>query len=141
VAAAAILTCPSCGKKIRVKQPAPGIPRCPGCQTRLRWLVQADENGFESETSIPLPVLVEFWAPWCGPCHALAPVLERLAERHAGKLKVVKVNVDENRVLASRFRAQSIPLLVVMRDGAEVQRIVGAHPLPALESLLAPHLT
>jgi thioredoxin len=85
-------------------------------------------------------VLVDFWAPWCGPCHAVAPVLERLAARHAGKLKVVKVNVDENPGLAARFAAHGIPLLVVLRDGVEAQRIVGAQPLPALESLLAPHL-
>jgi thioredoxin 1 len=86
------------------------------------------------------PVLVDFWAEWCGPCHAVAPVLERLAARHAGKLKVVKVNVDENPSLAARYDAHGIPLLVALRDGREVQRIVGAQPLPALESLLAAHL-
>jgi thioredoxin 2 len=137
---AAVVTCPSCGKRVRVKPAAPGIPRCPGCGTQLPWVVEADEDGFATETSTPLPVLVDFWAPWCGPCHAVAPVLERLAVRHAGKLKVVKVDVDENPGLATRFAAHGIPLLVVLRNGTEVQRIVGAQPLPALESLLAPHL-
>jgi thioredoxin 2 len=137
---ASVVTCPTCGKRLRVKQAAPGIPRCPGCATPLPWLVDTDEESFAAETSTPLPVLIDFWAPWCEPCHAVAPVLQRLAQRQAGKLKVVKVNVDENPRLAVRFAAQSIPLFVVLRDGAEVQRIVGAQPLPALESLLAPHL-
>jgi thioredoxin 2 len=137
---AGIVTCPSCGKKVRVRPAAPGSPRCPGCKTALPWLVSTDEDGFAAETSTSLPVVVDFWAPWCGPCHAVAPVLERLAERHAGRLKVLKVNVDENPGLAARFGAQSIPLLVVLRDGAEVSRIVGAQPLPALEALLAPYL-
>lgn len=137
---ATVVTCPSCGKQVRVRRAAPGIPRCPGCKARLPWVVEADERGFADETSTPLLVLVDLWAPWCGPCHAVAPVLERLAARHAGKLKVVKVNVDENASLAARFGAHSIPLLVALRDGEEVQRVVGAQPLPALESLLAPHI-
>ena len=136
-----VVTCPSCGKKARVRPAAPGIPRCPSCQARLPWVVETDERGFAEETSTPLLALVDFWAPWCGPCHAVAPVLERLAARHAGKLKVVKVNVDENASLAARYDAHSIPLLVALRDGQEVQRVVGAQPLPALESLLAAHLS
>jgi thioredoxin 2 len=135
-----VVTCPSCGKKARVRPAAPGTPRCPGCKAHLPWLVETDDAGFAEETSAPLPVLVDFWAPWCGPCHAVAPVLERLAGRHAGKLKVVKVNVDENPSLAARFAASNNPLLVVIRDGEEVKRVIGAHPLPALESLLAAHL-
>jgi len=135
-----IVACPSCGKKVRIKPAAPGNPRCPGCATRLPWLVESDDAGFAAEVATPLPVLVDLWAPWCGPCHAVAPILERLAGRHAGKLKVVKVNVDESPRLATRFDARSIPLLVVLRDGTEVHRIVGAQPLPALEALLAPHL-
>ncbi len=85
-------------------------------------------------------MLVDLWAPWCGPCQAVAPVLERLAARHAGKIKIVKVNTDESPQLALRFDASSIPLLVVLRDGEEQARIVGAQPLPALEARLAPFL-
>jgi thioredoxin 1 len=99
------------------------------------------EATFEQEVlQSDKPVIVDFWAEWCGPCHAVAPVLERLAARHAGSLKVVKVDVDRSPGLAARFQASSIPLLVLVRDGAELERIVGAQPLPALEAFLAPHL-
>lgn len=119
---------------------APGAPKCPGCGAFLPWIVAADESSFAAETTTPLPVLVDLWAEWCGPCRAVAPVLERLAQRHGGRLKVVKVDVDRCPGLAQRFAAASIPLLVLLRDGHEVERIVGAQPLPALEALLSPHL-
>jgi thioredoxin 2 len=138
--AGSVVACPSCGTKSRVRAGAPGLPRCPSCKTYLPWLVEADDAGFEAEAGAPVPVLVDLWAPWCGPCHAVAPVLERLAARHAGRLKVVKVNVDESPALASRFDASSIPLLVVLRNGDAVERILGAQPLPALEARLAPYL-
>jgi thioredoxin 2 len=123
-----------------VREAAPGLPRCPGCQSYLPWLVEADEATFEAETHAPVPVLIDLWAPWCGPCHAVAPVLERLSARHAGKIKIVKVNTDENPRLAARFDASSIPLLVVLRNGDVAERIVGAQPLPALEARLAAYL-
>jgi thioredoxin 2 len=135
-----VVDCPSCGKRARVREAAPGLPRCPGCSSYLPWLVEANEASFADETRAPVPVVVDLWADWCAPCHALTPVLERLAARHAGKIKVVKVNTDENRSLALRFDASSIPLLVVLRDGEEQARIVGAQPLPALEARLAPFL-
>jgi thioredoxin 2 len=138
--AASVAECPSCGKKSRIRPAAPGLPRCSACKAYLPWLLETDEVGFEAEADAPVPVLVDLWAPWCGPCHAVAPVLERLAARHAGRLKVVKVNVDESPALASRFDASSIPLLVVLRGGDAVERIVGAQPLPALEARLAPYL-
>jgi len=136
-----VVECPSCGKRARVREAAPGLPRCPGCGSYLPWLVEADEATFADETRAPVPVVVDLWADWCAPCHALAPVLERLAARHAGKIKIVKVNTDENRSLALRFDASSIPLLVVLRGGEEQARIVGAQPLPALEARLAPFLS
>jgi thioredoxin 2 len=123
-----------------VREAAPGLPRCPGCGSYLPWLVEADEESFDSEARASVPVLVDLWAPWCGPCLAVAPVLERLAARHAGRIKVVKVNTDENPLLARRFDASSIPLLVVLRDGEVAERIVGAQPLPALEARLASFL-
>ena len=138
--AASIVTCPSCGKRARVRSHPSAIPRCAGCHVPLPWSVEADESDFAEETRAAVPVVVDFWAPWCGPCRQIAPVLERMAERHAGRLKVVRVNVDENPSLAQRYRAMSIPLLVVMSGGREVDRIVGALPAPSLESRLAPHL-
>ena len=135
-----VVSCISCGKRVRVREAAPGLPRCHGCGAYLPWLVEATEQSFEQEAKAPVPVVVDLWAPWCAPCHALAPVLERLVARHAGKIKVVKVNTDESPGLAVRFDASSIPLLVVLSDGEVRDRIVGAQPLPALEARLAPYL-
>jgi thioredoxin 2 len=102
--------------------------------------VAADAVSFDDEVSASVPVVVDFWAPSCGPCRVIAPVLEDMASRHAGELKVVKVDVDEQPGLAERFYARSIPLLVVLRDGHEVDRIAGALPRRALEARLAPVL-
>lgn len=83
-----------------------------------------------------LPVLVDFWAPWCGPCRMVAPTLERLAERYAGRLKIAKLNVDENPGMARQYQASSIPLLVLFKNGQPVGRLVGAHPEPNIERLV-----
>jgi len=85
-------------------------------------------------------VVVDLWAPWCGPCRIVGPMLEELARQHAGRLKVVKVNVDENQKLAIRYDAMSIPTLVVLKDGKVIDRIVGALPKPQLSARLAPHV-
>lgn len=86
-------------------------------------------------------VLIDLWAPWCGPCRMVAPILEKLAASHAGELKVVKVNVDEAPAAAARFQAQSIPTLVIMRDGQIVERVIGAQPEPVLNRLVDAALT
>lgn len=83
-----------------------------------------------------IPVLVDFWAPWCGPCHMVAPTLERLAAQYAGKIKVAKLNVDENPVRASQYQAMSIPMLLIFKGGVPVGKLVGAHPQPNIEQLI-----
>ena len=103
----------------------------------LPWVVTAGAGSFDDEAEASVPVLVDLWAPWCGPCRMAEPVVEELARRHAGALKIVKVNVDDEPTLAARFQARSIPLLVVLDGGREVDRIVGVHSRRALESRLS----
>ena len=83
-----------------------------------------------------LPVLVDFWAPWCGPCHMVAPTLERLAQQYAGKVRIAKLNVDENPLMAQRYQAMSIPMLLLFKGGKQVGKLVGAHPQPNIEQLI-----
>jgi thioredoxin 2 len=102
--------------------------------------VTGSDATFEVEARTQLPVLVDLWAPWCGPCRFVGPIVEQLAAEYARRLKVVKVNVDENPRLAERFDARSIPTLLVLRDGRVVERIVGALPKEQLTARIAPHL-
>lgn len=136
----AIIGCASCGARNRVGAIPRGTPRCAKCKAPLPWVVDATSATFPEETTASVPVLVDFWAAWCGPCRMIAPVLQQLATSNAGHLKVVKVDVEAEPALGAQFGAQSIPLLVVLRDGREVDRIVGALPRVALEARLAPLL-
>lgn len=98
--------------------------------------MDATVESFDAEIEASVPVLVDFWAEWCTPCHAVAPVLAQIARDHAGRVKIVKVDADRAMALAARFAARSIPLLVVIREGREVDRIVGAKSRAAIEAAL-----
>ena len=134
------LVCPACGKKNRIRPSPKGVPHCGNCGAKLAWLVHATDATFEPEAKAAVPVLVDLWAPWCGPCLIVGPILEQLAAEYSGRLKVVKVNVDENPRLAQQFQATSIPTLVVLKDGKQVDRVVGALPKTQLVARLLPHL-
>ncbi len=137
----AIVTCPSCGAKNRLGTGRPGkAPVCGKCGTALPWVVDATDATFQAETTAPVPVLVDFWAPWCGPCRMVAPVLEQIAAENPGRIKIVKVNVDENPETARRFRVQSIPMLVLFSGGRPVETMVGAQPKASILSRIAPYL-
>jgi thioredoxin 2 len=131
-----IVRCPNCGARNRLRPNAEGVPRCGRCESFLPWITSATEASFDEEIRAVVPVLVDFWAPWCAPCRMIKPVVERLAVEHAGRLKVVEVNVDEQPRLAQRWQAMSIPLLVVLRDGVELERIIGAPPPAELKRRL-----
>ena len=135
-----ILTCPNCGKKNNIRPSGRGAPHCGNCGNVLPWLVNATDETFDIEAKAALAVVVDLWAPWCGPCRIVGPILEDLSREYAGRLKVVKVNVDDNPATAQRFQAFSIPTMVVMKDGQVVDRIVGAMPKGALATRLTPHL-
>lgn len=130
-----MIRCPACGATNRVPSDkiAQGLaPRCGRCKTPLSVStkpITVTDATFSSEVQqSPLPVLLDMWAPWCGPCRMVAPVLDELAGEMAGRVRIAKLNVDESPITAGRYQVQSIPTLLILRAGLEVDRIVGAQP-------------
>jgi thioredoxin 2 len=130
-----MVRCPACGATNRVPKDKleQGLePACGRCKARLpvsaRPQAVSDASFSVDVERSALPVLVDAWAPWCGPCHMIAPVIDELATELAGRVRVVKLNVDDNPRTAARFDLRSIPTLLVLREGREVDRLVGVQP-------------
>jgi len=128
-----VVTCPKCGQKTRIRSAAEGVPHCPKCGAALPWLTESGGSDFNAVVEkSPIPVLIDFWAPWCGPCRIVAPAVERLSNELAGKLKAVKVNTDLEPGLQERFGIRGIPTLVLMDAAKERDRVTGALNTDAL---------
>ena len=147
-----VVTCPNCAARNRVDDAAAGkrVPVCGRCGAPLapggrsrggagedKPFVVTDQT-FEREVlgAGPVPVLVDFWAAWCGPCRMIAPALDELAAESGGRYRIAKLDVDANPVTASRFQVQSIPTLIIFKDGRPADRIVGLQPKQAIAARL-----
>src|SRR5579862_8405746 len=134
---AQVIRCRHCGRRNRVPAAAAGIPRCSNCHQLLPWIADAGDTTFAAVAeAASVPVLVDVWAPWCGPCRMVSPALEHLAEQRAGVVKLVKVNADVAPRLSERFGVQAIPTLLLLDRGREVGRQIGAAPETALSAWL-----
>ena len=137
-----VTACPACGKKNRIAYSRLGsATRCGQCKRELPPPSAPIEAARSADfdrlvASSPLPVVVDFWAPWCGPCRMVAPELERVAARQAGKIVVVKVNTDALGDLGERFQIRSIPTMAVFAGGREVARAAGARPAADIERFI-----
>lgn len=132
-----VVTCAQCGQRNRVRASGSGKPRCAKCQAWLPWIVDASDTDFaDVAEKSPVPVLVDLWAPWCGPCRTVSPALEQLASEKAGALKLVKVNVDNAPQVSSRFQVQAVPTLMITRGEQVLDRRAGAAPVAELRDWL-----
>jgi len=128
-----IIRCKSCGGKNRVfLDKVQSMPRCGKCRALLtipQEAISINEGQFGVEVlDETIPTAVDFWAPWCGPCRIVSPILDDIARRFPGKIKIVKVNSDDNPRLSIKYGIQGIPTVILFREGREVDRLVGAAP-------------
>jgi thioredoxin 2 len=134
-------SCAHCGRTNRIlRARLSDNPTCGACKQHIfpdRPVAVTDATWRQEVEDCPIPVLVDFWAAWCGPCRSIAPMLEQIASERAGRLKIAKLNVDENPTLASRFGIQAIPMLMLFRGPLMLDEIRGAVPKATLEAHLA----
>lgn len=126
---AKVTACPQCGTKNKVPAAATGRPQCGSCKAALPWLVEAGDANLDAVLDTRQLVVLDLWAPWCAPCRMIAPSLETISVEYAGRVKVVKVNVDENPATSARFQVQGIPLVLLVSQGKTVETMVGARKL------------
>ena len=151
-----VVACSKCGTRNRVdpRQAAEQLAKCGKCGTPLdvpkaedasaetKPLIVTDET-FQSAIleSKGSPILVDAWAPWCGPCRMVGPIMEQLAAESSGRYRIAKLNVDDNPRTAAQFQIQSIPTMLIFKNGSLVDRIVGAQPKPAIAARLLSHVS
>ncbi|MGW1894317.1 thioredoxin [Streptomyces sp. NPDC002004] len=127
------VACATCGRRNRVPAAADGSPRCGNCRSPLPWIADASDTDFAEVAEGAAPVvLVDLWATWCGPCRTVGPALEQVAHDLAGKVKLVKVDVDRSPALSQRFQVQAVPTLLLLDKGKVIDRRAGAAPAPVL---------
>jgi thioredoxin 2 len=139
-----IIKCEECGTKNRVPGDKTGLkPVCGSCKTPLpgdrlydRPINVTDMTFQDDVLNYKGPVLLDCWAPWCGPCKVVGPLLDSLAKEYAGQIKIAKLNVDENQTTASRYSVMSIPTMILFKNGEAIESLVGAQPRNQIENLI-----